>query len=44
VARLADVAACRDVGLAGVIVGKAIYEGKVSLGEAVKVAGEAPRS
>ncbi len=37
-ASLADVTACRDAGLAGVIVGKAIYEGKVSLREAVKVA------
>jgi len=40
-ASLADVTACRDVGLFGVIVGKAIYEGKVSLREAVRVAGEA---
>jgi phosphoribosylformimino-5-aminoimidazole carboxamide ribotide isomerase len=38
VARLADITACRDAGLAGVIVGKAIYEGRVSLKEAVKVA------
>ncbi len=43
VARLADITACRDAGLAGVIVGKAIYEGKVSLREAVALAkGEAP--
>ncbi len=40
-ASLADVTTCRDVGLFGVIVGKAIYEGKVSLREAVRVAGEA---
>lgn len=40
VARLDDIIACRDAGLAGVIVGKAIYEGKVSLREAVKIAGE----
>jgi phosphoribosylformimino-5-aminoimidazole carboxamide ribotide isomerase len=40
VARMADITACRDAGLYGVIVGKAIYEGRVSLKEAVKVAGE----
>lgn len=39
VASLADVEACRDAGLAGVIVGKALYEGKISLREAVRVAG-----
>src|SRR5512140_1888296 len=38
VASMADVTACRDAGLHGVIVGKAIYEGRVSLREAVKVA------
>ena len=38
VASLADVAACRDAGLAGVIVGKAIYEGRLSLREAVRAA------
>jgi phosphoribosylformimino-5-aminoimidazole carboxamide ribotide isomerase len=35
VASLADVAACRAAGLAGVIVGKAIYEGRFSLRDAV---------
>jgi phosphoribosylformimino-5-aminoimidazole carboxamide ribotide isomerase len=43
VASLADVSACRDTGLAGVIVGKAIYEGRLSLREAVRVAGEGKR-
>jgi len=38
VASLADVRACRDAGLAGVIVGKALYEGRVALGAAVKLA------
>jgi len=38
VASLADVAACRRAGLAGVIVGKAIYEGKVDLAAAVRAA------
>ncbi len=38
VASLADVEACRDAGLAGVIVGKALYEGKISLREAVGIA------
>jgi phosphoribosylformimino-5-aminoimidazole carboxamide ribotide isomerase len=32
---LGDVRRCRDAGLAGVIVGKALYEGKLSLAEAV---------
>ena len=42
VASLADVRACREAGLAGVIVGKAIYEGRLSLQEAVRIAkGEA---
>ncbi len=40
VARMADITACREAGLAGVIVGKAIYEGRVSLKEAVRVAME----
>jgi len=40
VASLADVVACRDAGLAGVIVGKALYEGRVALAEAVRAAGE----
>jgi phosphoribosylformimino-5-aminoimidazole carboxamide ribotide isomerase len=38
VASLGDVTACRDAGLAGVIVGKAIYEGRLSLREAVRTA------
>jgi phosphoribosylformimino-5-aminoimidazole carboxamide ribotide isomerase len=38
VAGLADVTACRDAGLHGVIVGKAIYEGRLSLREAVLAA------
>jgi phosphoribosylformimino-5-aminoimidazole carboxamide ribotide isomerase len=35
-ASLADVVACRDAGLAGVIVGKAIYEGRIPVREAVQ--------
>lgn len=38
VASLADVAACRAAGLFGVIVGKAIYEKKIDLAEAVAAA------
>jgi phosphoribosylformimino-5-aminoimidazole carboxamide ribotide isomerase len=38
VASLADVTACRDAGLAGVIVGKALYEGRVVLADAVRAA------
>ncbi len=38
VASLADVTACRAAGLAGVIVGKAIYEGRITVAEAVKAA------
>lgn len=38
VASLSDVTACRDAGLHGVIVGKAIYEGRLSLREAVQAA------
>ncbi len=38
VASLADVTACRDAGLHGVIVGKALYEGRLSLREAVQAA------
>ncbi len=38
VAGLADVKACRLARLAGVIVGKAIYEGRIELREAVKAA------
>ena len=38
VASLADVAACRAAGLAGVIVGKALYERRMDLAEAIAVA------
>ena len=38
VASLADVTACRDAGLAGVIVGKALYEGRLALADAVRAA------
>jgi phosphoribosylformimino-5-aminoimidazole carboxamide ribotide isomerase len=38
VASLADVTACRGAGLHGVIVGKALYEGRLSLREAVQAA------
>jgi len=38
VAELADVAACRRAGLAGVIVGKALYEKKIDLVEAIGLA------
>jgi phosphoribosylformimino-5-aminoimidazole carboxamide ribotide isomerase len=37
-ASMADVTACRDARLHGVIVGKAIYEGRLSLREAVRTA------
>jgi phosphoribosylformimino-5-aminoimidazole carboxamide ribotide isomerase len=36
VAGLADVKACKLAGLAGVIVGKAIYEGRISLAQAIR--------
>ncbi len=39
VASLDDVRACREAGLAGVIVGKAIYERKLDLAEALRVGG-----
>ncbi len=39
VASLADVEACREAGLAGVIVGKALYEGRIALADAVRAAG-----
>jgi phosphoribosylformimino-5-aminoimidazole carboxamide ribotide isomerase len=42
VASLADVAACRAAGLAGVIVGRAIYERRIDLREAIRVAEGAP--
>src|SRR5512146_396656 len=38
VASLADVKACKLAGLHGVIVGKALYEGRIELREAVKAA------
>jgi phosphoribosylformimino-5-aminoimidazole carboxamide ribotide isomerase len=39
VASLADVSAARDVGLAGVIIGRALYEGAFALGQALKLEG-----
>jgi phosphoribosylformimino-5-aminoimidazole carboxamide ribotide isomerase len=38
VASLADVGACKAAGLAGVIVGKALYEKRMDLREAIAVA------
>ncbi len=38
VASLADIAACRDAGLHGVIVGKALYEGRIALADALRAA------
>ncbi len=38
VASLDDVTACRDAALAGVIVGKALYEGRLALADAVRAA------
>jgi phosphoribosylformimino-5-aminoimidazole carboxamide ribotide isomerase len=38
VASLDDVRACREAGVAGVIVGKALYEGRVALKDAVRLA------
>ncbi len=40
VASLADVRACKAAGLAGVIVGKALYEGRIQLAEAIRASGE----
>ncbi|HEX9399978.1 MAG TPA: 1-(5-phosphoribosyl)-5-[(5-phosphoribosylamino)methylideneamino]imidazole-4-carboxamide isomerase [Anaeromyxobacter sp.] len=40
VASVADVRACKAAGLAGVIIGKALYEGRINLGEAIRVSGE----
>jgi phosphoribosylformimino-5-aminoimidazole carboxamide ribotide isomerase len=40
VASLDDVRACRAAGLAGVIVGKAIYEGRLELADAIRIAEE----
>jgi phosphoribosylformimino-5-aminoimidazole carboxamide ribotide isomerase len=41
VASLEDVTACKSAGLAGVIVGKAIYEGRIDLAKAVRLAASA---
>ncbi len=41
VASLADVRACKAAGVAGVIVGKALYEGRIRLADAIAVAKEA---
>jgi len=40
VASIDDVRACRAAGVFGVIVGKAIYEGRLDLGQAIRAAGE----
>lgn len=37
-ASIADVEACKAAALAGVIVGKAIYEGRLNLGKAIRIA------
>jgi len=39
-ASVADVHACRAAGLAGVIVGKALYEGRLALADAIRAAGD----
>jgi phosphoribosylformimino-5-aminoimidazole carboxamide ribotide isomerase len=39
VASVADIEACRLAGLAGVIVGKALYEGRLALADAIRAAG-----
>jgi phosphoribosylformimino-5-aminoimidazole carboxamide ribotide isomerase len=39
VASLADVSAAREAGLAGVIIGRALYEGAFALGQALKLEG-----
>jgi phosphoribosylformimino-5-aminoimidazole carboxamide ribotide isomerase len=41
VASLADVHACKAAGLAGVIVGKALYEGRIRLADAITASKEA---
>jgi phosphoribosylformimino-5-aminoimidazole carboxamide ribotide isomerase len=41
VASLADVKACKAAGLAGVIVGKALYEGRIRLADAISASKEA---
>jgi phosphoribosylformimino-5-aminoimidazole carboxamide ribotide isomerase len=40
VASLADVRACKAAALSGVIVGKALYEGRINLGEAIRASAE----
>jgi len=40
VASVQDVARCRDIGCAGVIIGKAYYEGRIDLRQACLLAGE----
>jgi phosphoribosylformimino-5-aminoimidazole carboxamide ribotide isomerase len=40
VATLDDIVACRQAGLYGVIVGKALYEGRIDLAEALRVAAQ----
>jgi phosphoribosylformimino-5-aminoimidazole carboxamide ribotide isomerase len=43
VSDLDDVAACKKIGCAGVIVGRAYYEGTIDLGEAIRLAREGER-
>ena len=40
VAELSEVVACRSAGLAGVIIGKALYEKKFDLADAIRLAAE----
>jgi phosphoribosylformimino-5-aminoimidazole carboxamide ribotide isomerase len=40
VSSLADIAAVRAAGCVGAVVGRAIYEGRLDLGDAVKLAAE----
>jgi len=40
VASLADIAACKKAGLAGLVVGKALYERRIDLAAAIRAAGE----
>ncbi|HET7470000.1 MAG TPA: HisA/HisF-related TIM barrel protein, partial [Gemmatimonadales bacterium] len=42
VAGIADIRAVRDAGLAGVIVGRALYEGRFGLVEALEAAAAVP--
>jgi phosphoribosylformimino-5-aminoimidazole carboxamide ribotide isomerase len=39
IGKLVDVVAIRDLGAAGVIVGRALYDGRVDLAEAIQAAG-----